>query len=101
MKILITTDWYVPAINGVVTSVLNLKRQLEERGCQVRILTLAQGENNRKWFCRGGGRRGDVWYLSSCGVGKLYPGARVVMETGRQIISEIAAWKPDIVHSQC
>lgn len=24
MKILITTDWYRPVINGVVTSVLNL-----------------------------------------------------------------------------
>lgn len=24
MKILITTDWYKPVVNGVVTSVLNL-----------------------------------------------------------------------------
>ena len=32
MKILITTDWYAPVINGVVTSVLLLQRELEERG---------------------------------------------------------------------
>ena len=31
MKILITTDWYKPIINGVVTSVLNLKKELEEK----------------------------------------------------------------------
>lgn len=41
MKILITTDWYAPIVNGVVTSVLNLKRELEERGHDVRVLTLA------------------------------------------------------------
>ena len=28
MKVLITTDWYRPVINGVVTSVLNLEREL-------------------------------------------------------------------------
>lgn len=28
MKILITTDWYSPAVNGVVTSVKNLRRGL-------------------------------------------------------------------------
>lgn len=42
MKILITTDWYTPAVNGVVTSVKNLQRELERRGHEVRILTLSQ-----------------------------------------------------------
>ncbi|WP_330389597.1 hypothetical protein [Cellulosilyticum sp. I15G10I2] len=41
MKILITTDWYYPAINGVVTSVLNLKRELIKEENEVRILTLS------------------------------------------------------------
>lgn len=43
MKILITTDWYSPAVNGVVTSVLNLRRELELRGHEVRVLTLLAG----------------------------------------------------------
>ena len=30
MRVLITTDWYEPVINGVVTSVMNLSRQLEK-----------------------------------------------------------------------
>ena len=28
MKILLTTDWYTPAVNGVVTSVLALRRRI-------------------------------------------------------------------------
>lgn len=40
MKVLITTDWYKPAINGVVTSVCNLREELQQRGHEVKILTL-------------------------------------------------------------
>ena len=39
MKVLITTDWYKPAINGVVTSVCNLREELQQRGHEVKILT--------------------------------------------------------------
>lgn len=39
MKILITSDWYTPAVNGVVASILALRRQLEARGHEVRVLT--------------------------------------------------------------
>ena len=35
MKVLITTDWYAPVINGVVTSVLLLQRELER--CRLTI----------------------------------------------------------------
>ena len=31
VKILLTSDWYEPVVNGVVTSVRNLKRELEKR----------------------------------------------------------------------
>ena len=40
MRVLITTDWYEPVINGVVTSVINLSRQLRERGHEVKIGSL-------------------------------------------------------------
>ena len=36
MKILITTDWYKPVINGVVTSVTNLEEGLRGAGQDVR-----------------------------------------------------------------
>ena len=41
MKVLITTDWYAPVINGVVTSVLLLQRELKELGHEVRVVTLS------------------------------------------------------------
>ena len=40
MKVLITSDLYKPSVNGVVTSILNLKEGLERRGHEVKILTL-------------------------------------------------------------
>lgn len=46
MKVLITTDWYAPVINGVVTSVLNLERELRKKGHEVKILTLARGPHS-------------------------------------------------------
>ena len=42
MKVLITTDWYKPTINGVVTSVCNLREELQQRGHEVKILTLSR-----------------------------------------------------------
>ena len=45
MKILITTDWYEPVINGVVTSVVNLSNELKKRGHEVKILTLSRNHH--------------------------------------------------------
>ena len=69
MKILITSDWYIPAVNGVVTSVKNLRRELEARGHEVRVLTLSQ--NHRSY------KRDGVTYLGSVAAGLIYPGARL------------------------
>ena len=41
MKVLITTDLYTTATNGVVTSVRNLSRELLDAGHEVKILTLS------------------------------------------------------------
>ena len=41
MKVLITSDWDFEAVNGVVTSMRNLKVELEKRGHEVRLLTLS------------------------------------------------------------
>ena len=65
MKILITTDWYRPVINGVVTSVLNLTEQLEKRGHEVKVLTLSRNCHSYK--------EENVIYAGSVGMGKIYP----------------------------
>lgn len=46
MKILITTDLFKPTINGVVTSVLNLEKELKEQGNEVRILTVSPNKHS-------------------------------------------------------
>lgn len=93
MKILITTDLYTPSINGVVTSVISLKNELIKRGHDVRILTLKQrGKFNQEK---------NTWYVRSISAGKIYPQARILCSFGKKQKREIAAWGPDIIHSQC
>ena len=93
MKILITSDWYVPVINGVVTSVLLLKRELEALGHEVRVVTLSTDLHSH--------REGDTYYIGSVSAGKIYPGARLKMNRTRSLMRELVAWRPDIIHSQC
>lgn len=93
MKILITSDWYSPAVNGVVTSVRNLRQELERRGHEVRVLTLSQ--THRSW------KKDGVTYLGSVAAGLVYPGARLRTALAGRWIREIVAWGPDVVHSQC
>ncbi len=93
MKILITSDWYIPAVNGVVTSVKNLRRELEARGHEVRVLTLSQ--NHRS--CE----RDGVTYLGSVAAGLIYPGARLRTALAGKWVRELVEWGPDVVHSQC
>lgn len=94
MKVLITTDWYEPVINGVVTSVMNLSRQLRERGHEVKILTLSRTYHSYI--------EGDVIYAGSIGMGCIYPQARVkIPAVAGDYMEMLLDWKPDIVHSQC
>lgn len=94
MKILITTDWYKPVINGVVTSVLNLTEQLESRGHEVKVLTLSRNCHSYK--------EGNVIYAGSVGMGKIYPQARVkIPVVAKEYMEELMQWHPDLIHSQC
>ncbi|MGY3717786.1 hypothetical protein ACWE42_19935 [Sutcliffiella cohnii] len=79
MKILITTEWYVPVINGVVTSVVTLQKELKKLGHEVRILTLS----NKSY------RKGEVTYISSVGAGKIYPGARIALSIDNKYMDEL------------
>lgn len=91
MKILITTDVFMPTVNGVVTSVLILYEQLKKQGHEVRILTLS---NNRK-----SKRDRDVYYIGAVPA-LLYPNARMTIRIHHRYISELINWKPDIIHTQ-
>lgn len=92
MRILLATDLYAPAVNGVVTSTISLKQSLENLGHEVRVLTLADeayidiGKN--------------IYAVSSLNMDKVYPGARIQLFTDRAILKEIVHWEPDIIHTQ-
>lgn len=93
MKVLITTDWYEPVVNGVVASVLTLKAQLERLGCDVRVLTLAEGLRSSS--------RNGVYRLASLNASVFYDHARISVLPNRRIRRELEEWKPDVIHSQC
>ena len=93
LKILITTDWYKSAVNGVVTSVLNLEKGLRKLGHDVKILTLS--ETRFSYI------NGNATYIGSVNAEKIYPCARVKIPLKSRLIQNIIKWKPDIIHSQC
>ena len=93
MKILITTDWYKPVVNGVVTSVENLTNGLVLAGHEVRILTLSGNIHSRK--------EDNVYYIGSVSAGMIYENARLKLIMPANFMCDILEWKPDIVHSQC
>ncbi|MDD3164705.1 MAG: glycosyltransferase family 4 protein [Oscillospiraceae bacterium] len=93
MKILITSDWYAPAVNGVVASVLNLRRELQARGHEVRVLTLSQTPHSFE--------QDGVTSLGSIPAGLIYPGARLRTAPAERMVKDLVRWHPDVVHSQC
>lgn len=93
MKILLTTDTWAPTVNGVVTSTMALRAELQARGHEVRVLTLAGSSHT---YARDG-----VIGLGSLDAGLIYPGARLRAPALNGALYELAAWQPDIVHSQC
>src|SRR5690625_2370297 len=93
LRVLLTTDWWEPAVNGVVASVATRRRELIALGCEVRVLTLSPGIRARS---EQGGYR-----IGSGPAGMVYDSARIGMPAGRRVLGEILRWRPDVVHSQC
>ena len=93
MKVLITSDWNFSVVNGVVTSVKNLREELIKMGHEVRIVTLSSTFKTYK--------RDDVYYIGSVSANKVYPEARLRAKRMRKIMRHIEEWGPDVVHSQC
>ena len=86
MKILLTTDWYKPVVNGVVTSVINLKKELESRGHEVRVLTLSRSYES---YAENG-----VYYIKSLNLEKIYPNVRAVLPHMEPFVRELIWWNP-------
>ena len=93
MKILITTDLFTTDTNGVVTSVKNLREELEKKGHEVKVLTLSENMHSH--------REGEVYYIRSMSLEVVYPDVRMPLSYRHKLIKELVKWKPDIIHSQC
>ncbi|MDN5600206.1 MAG: glycosyltransferase family 4 protein [Brachybacterium sp.] len=92
LRVLLTTDWWEPVVNGVVASVQTLRRELLALGCDVRVLTLSQGIRARN--------EKGVYRIGSVSASMVYDRARIGMPSGRRVLREILQWQPDVVHSQ-
>ncbi|MDO5671595.1 MAG: glycosyltransferase family 4 protein [Actinomycetaceae bacterium] len=92
MKVLITSEWYPPVINGVVTSIMTLRKGLEARGHEVRLLCPATAAHSH--FDPSGFR------IASLDVGFVYPSLRLGTPASHTTLKAIEEWGPDVVHSQ-
>lgn len=90
MKILLATDVYSPMINGVVVSVQNLYKQLQDKGHDVRILTLSENRTSRM--------EGNIYFVGSLPV-MIYPKTRMTAKPIHPYVRELIRWKPDIIHT--
>lgn len=90
MRILLCTDRYYPAISGVVTSVMTLKKYLEALGNEVKVLTLSDDMNSHATE--------DVVYIGSFDANRIYPDVRIKHPVNREHINSLIRWKPDVIH---
>lgn len=94
MRILLATDAYSSIVNGVVTSVKILRKELISMGHEVRVITLSENINSYIDFNEG------IYYFGSYDVSKIYPDARFSPFHTMKLIDDIYNWKPDIIHTQ-
>ncbi len=90
MKILLTCDRYYPAVNGVTTSVMNLKKALEKKGHEVKVVTLSESHDTKI--------SSDVIYMGSHSARYVYPDVRAKMHPQQETLRPILEWQPDIIH---
>lgn len=90
MRILLCTDRYYPAISGVVTSVMTLKKYLEAAGHSVKVLTLSDDLASHV--------SGDVVYIGSFDANRIYPDVRIKHPVNREYIRRLIEWNPDVIH---
>ncbi|MFX0537203.1 glycosyltransferase [Ornithinimicrobium sp. Y1847] len=90
-RILLLTDTYRPAVSGVVTSVEDLRKGLIEAGHDVRVLTVGPGRRTT-WD-------GEAYRLPSMDASHIYPHARLGRPLDRDLLAELLAWRPQVLHS--
>ncbi len=93
MKVLVTTEFYLPFRCGVTGAVEAEKKALGEKGNEVRVLTIA--ETDRSHY----DASVSCWYVKAT-MKSFYKDSSASLNTRDPILDEIIEWKPDIIHSQ-
>lgn len=94
MKVLLATDLNPSSINGVITSVMNLKKELQNKGHDVRILTLNLSHKDDVI-------EGDIYAIGSLSAERVYPNARASVKLYSKLLRELIDWCPDVIHTNC
>ncbi len=93
MRIAFFTDSYLPAINGVVTQIRIISRELAARGHEILILTPSQDSSYKE---KKEGRIEEL-YLPSIAL-PTYTDYRVSMPHSSKAFALLEKFRPDIVH---
>lgn len=95
MRVAIFTDSYVPQINGVVTQIRNITREMVARGHKVMIVAPSHDSRFRE------SKRGKIteFFLPSVSL-PTYADYRVTHFFFPRITKELKSFKPDVVHVQ-
>lgn len=93
MKILITSDFYLPVITGVTNVIFTLKDRLEEKGHDVRILTFTK--NKKSYY----DKNNKEYFFKSLKI-QFYKDSLNGINIYDPLMKEIYKWNPDIIHSQ-
>lgn len=91
MKILITTEFYLPFVCGITTAVVNERKALSALGHDVRVLTI--NSDKESYYSDG------VYYIRQ-NVPQLYKDSYASLALHDELVEEVIKWQPDIVHAQ-
>lgn len=93
MRVLITTEFYLPFSCGVTSAIEAEKKALEKRGDEVRVLTI--GKNKKSYY----DEKLKVWYIAHT-LPQFYKDSYASLNVHDKILRSVITWRPDIVHSQ-
>lgn len=93
MRVLITTELFLPLQCGVTTAILSEMKALEPLGYDVRVLSIIDNEQSHYDEER------KCYYVKAT-LPQFYKDSYSSLNILDPIVKDVIAWKPDIIHSQ-
>lgn len=93
LRVLITTELFLPLQCGVTTAILSEMKALESFGYDVRVLSIIDDEQSHYDEER------KCYYIKAT-LPQFYKDSYSSLNTKDPLVDDIIEWKPDIIHSQ-